>query len=269
MIDNLRMVDGKISPPHVTVSGTEIRAKEVILVTMALCLLICSILLFFKHWKKNYRDINQLPYYAYLYKKEAASFTHWKPPEAEEMPVSVAAAATSSAGAPSAAMAAAAAAAAMADRVNLHHPRVSRVKTHLEILRTAARKVGKGEDIFLARTIQEDPLLTPGLAQPTRYQLPPRTQSDAHVRVNACRLQLVRRNSSSGLYLEPLQTKTISEAPEASDDSINKHGQLHSIVSTEGEEDPSAAEIAAIEKTGWVQEAFTEIHGKSEVITTV
>ena len=29
---------------------------------------------FFKHWKKNYRDINQLPYYAYLYQKEEVQF---------------------------------------------------------------------------------------------------------------------------------------------------------------------------------------------------
>ncbi len=48
------------TPPKVTVSGTDIRAKEVVLVSMALCLLICSICLFFKHWKKNYRDINQV-----------------------------------------------------------------------------------------------------------------------------------------------------------------------------------------------------------------
>ncbi len=27
-----------------------------------------SVALFFKHWRKNYWDINQLPYYAYLYK---------------------------------------------------------------------------------------------------------------------------------------------------------------------------------------------------------
>jgi hypothetical protein len=25
----------------------------------------------FRHWKKNYFDINQLPYYAYLYKKDS------------------------------------------------------------------------------------------------------------------------------------------------------------------------------------------------------
>lgn len=47
-------------PPKINVSGTDIRAKEVILVLMALTLLICSICLFFKHWKKNYRDINQV-----------------------------------------------------------------------------------------------------------------------------------------------------------------------------------------------------------------
>ena len=52
----------------------EVRAKEAILVSMALTLLVCSILLFFKHWKKNYRDINQLPYYAYLYQKEEVQF---------------------------------------------------------------------------------------------------------------------------------------------------------------------------------------------------
>ena len=48
------------TPPKITVSGTDIRAKEVVLVSMALCLLLCSICLFFKHWKKNYRDINQV-----------------------------------------------------------------------------------------------------------------------------------------------------------------------------------------------------------------
>ncbi len=42
---------------------------------MALTLLVCSLLLFFKHWKKNYRDINQLPYYAYLYQKEEVALT--------------------------------------------------------------------------------------------------------------------------------------------------------------------------------------------------
>ena len=52
----------------------QVRAKEAILVSMALTLLVCSILLFFKHWKKNYRDINQLPYYAYLYQKEEVQF---------------------------------------------------------------------------------------------------------------------------------------------------------------------------------------------------
>ena len=41
-----------------------------ILIVLALLLLVCSISLFFKHWKKNYRDINQLPYYAYLYQKD-------------------------------------------------------------------------------------------------------------------------------------------------------------------------------------------------------
>ena len=59
---------------HLAVSLFEVRAKEAILVSMALTLLVCSILLFFKHWKKNYRDINQLPYYAYLYQKEEVQF---------------------------------------------------------------------------------------------------------------------------------------------------------------------------------------------------
>ena len=53
---------------------SQVRAKEAILVSMALTLLVCSVLLFFKHWKKNYRDINQLPYYAYLYQKEEVQF---------------------------------------------------------------------------------------------------------------------------------------------------------------------------------------------------
>ena len=54
--------------PQITMSGTEIRPKEAVLVMLALALLVFSICLFFKHWSKNYRDINTLPYYAYLYK---------------------------------------------------------------------------------------------------------------------------------------------------------------------------------------------------------
>ncbi len=63
-------------PPRISdyASSEQLRAKEVILICLALLLLVCSVLLFFKHWKKNYRDINQLPYYAYLYQKEAAEF---------------------------------------------------------------------------------------------------------------------------------------------------------------------------------------------------
>ena len=53
---------------HVKTSGAEVRPKELILVCLALMLLIFSVGLFFKHWRKNYWDINQLPYYAYLYK---------------------------------------------------------------------------------------------------------------------------------------------------------------------------------------------------------
>ena len=51
--------------------GADIKAKEVILVTLALLLLITSLCLFYKNWKKNYRDINQLPYYSYMYKCES------------------------------------------------------------------------------------------------------------------------------------------------------------------------------------------------------
>ena len=53
---------------QVTTSGAEVRPKELILVCLALALLVFSVALFFKHWRKNYWDINQLPYYAYLYK---------------------------------------------------------------------------------------------------------------------------------------------------------------------------------------------------------
>jgi len=60
------------SPPHIRMSGTEIRPKEVVLILLALALLVFSIWLFLKHWSKNYRDINSLPYYAYLYKVIAA-----------------------------------------------------------------------------------------------------------------------------------------------------------------------------------------------------
>ena len=49
----------------------DVSAKEVILVTLALMLLATSLCLFYKNWKKNYRDINQLPYYSYMYKDES------------------------------------------------------------------------------------------------------------------------------------------------------------------------------------------------------
>ena len=65
-VDNMQDLDASNPselvnfPPKVTVSGTDVRVKEVVLVMMALCLLVCSMCLFFKHWKKNYRDINQV-----------------------------------------------------------------------------------------------------------------------------------------------------------------------------------------------------------------
>ena len=52
-------------------SVSDLKAKEVILVTLAMLLLITSLCLFYKNWKKNYRDINQLPYYSYMYKCES------------------------------------------------------------------------------------------------------------------------------------------------------------------------------------------------------
>jgi hypothetical protein len=57
-------------PPRFSNGVEQVRVKEVILIFMALALLVCSIMLFFKHWKKNYRDINQLAYSAYLYQKD-------------------------------------------------------------------------------------------------------------------------------------------------------------------------------------------------------
>ena len=57
--------------PKLRVSGADIKAKEIILVSMALMLLATSLCLFYKNWKKNYRDINQLPYYSYMYKIES------------------------------------------------------------------------------------------------------------------------------------------------------------------------------------------------------
>ena len=66
--------------PQTKYDPDEIRPKEVILIVLALLLLVCSVLLFFKHWKKNYRDINQLPYYAYLYQKDPAEFADVPPP---------------------------------------------------------------------------------------------------------------------------------------------------------------------------------------------
>ena len=54
--------------PQMRISGADIKVKELILVTLALLLLVTSLCLFYKNWKKNYRDINQLPYYSYMYK---------------------------------------------------------------------------------------------------------------------------------------------------------------------------------------------------------
>ena len=56
-------------PPVFPLHSAPLRPKEAVLIILALLLLVCSILLFYRHWKKNYRDINQLPYYAYLYQK--------------------------------------------------------------------------------------------------------------------------------------------------------------------------------------------------------
>jgi hypothetical protein len=65
-MDNSELMSAQY-PPKVTVSGTDIRVKELVLIAMALCLLICSVCLFFKHWKKNYRDINQvINYHAFI-----------------------------------------------------------------------------------------------------------------------------------------------------------------------------------------------------------
>ena len=61
--------------PYVRISGTDVRAKEAILICLALALLVFSISLFFKNWRKNYWDINQLPYYAYLYKVSITNYT--------------------------------------------------------------------------------------------------------------------------------------------------------------------------------------------------
>ena len=61
--------------PKVRVSGIDIKGKEIVLVSMALTLLVTSLCLFYKNWKKNYRDINQLPYYSYMYKVQSPSDT--------------------------------------------------------------------------------------------------------------------------------------------------------------------------------------------------
>jgi hypothetical protein len=64
-------------PPRFSnAGGGQVRAKEVIIICMAIMLLIFSIMLFFKHWKKNYRDINQLAYSAYLYPDEEEEEVH-------------------------------------------------------------------------------------------------------------------------------------------------------------------------------------------------
>ena len=66
--------------PKLRVSGADIKAKEIILVSMALMLLATSLCLFYKNWKKNYRDINQLPYYSYMYKIDSPPPTVTRPP---------------------------------------------------------------------------------------------------------------------------------------------------------------------------------------------
>ena len=71
--DTSRLLLGT-SSPQITMSGTEIRPKEAVLVMLALALMVFSMALFYKHWSKNYRDINSLPYYAYLYKVRRCTF---------------------------------------------------------------------------------------------------------------------------------------------------------------------------------------------------
>ena len=71
--DTSRVLLGTLSP-QITMSGTQIRPKEAVLVMLALALMVFSMALFYKHWSKNYRDINSLPYYAYLYKVRRCTF---------------------------------------------------------------------------------------------------------------------------------------------------------------------------------------------------
>ena len=65
---SLPSVSDEVAGTYPSRRSVDVRPKEVILVCLALLLLAFSMTLFFKHWKKNYWDINQLPYYAYLYK---------------------------------------------------------------------------------------------------------------------------------------------------------------------------------------------------------
>ena len=67
-------------------SKTDIKVKEVVLVTLALTLLVTSLCLFYKNWKKNYRDINQLPYYSYMYKCESPPVAMTRVPTGTRVP---------------------------------------------------------------------------------------------------------------------------------------------------------------------------------------
>ena len=66
--------------PKLRESGADIKVKEIVLISMALMLLVTSLCLFYKNWKKNYRDINQIPYYSYIYKVDTPPATVTRAP---------------------------------------------------------------------------------------------------------------------------------------------------------------------------------------------
>ena len=52
--------------PSITINTSDfnIHVKEIIILGLIFLLLIYSVVIFLKRWSKNYRDINQVPYYS-------------------------------------------------------------------------------------------------------------------------------------------------------------------------------------------------------------
>ena len=67
-----------LEPPLIiTTSEFSINLKEIIILSLMLLLLIYSIVTFLNRWSKNYRDINQGPYYTETDAGEQFSVGEW------------------------------------------------------------------------------------------------------------------------------------------------------------------------------------------------